>query len=179
LRAAPRRIDAGEIAGHLFFSLAGVGFDAQVAACFDKEKAGGRGLTGYVRIVGRELLRYRPSAYRIGGMPGPPRTALLVTVANSSQFGNGARIAPAARVDDGRLDLVVFEETSRLRTILAVPRLFTGGIARVRGVSILPIESTTIECESPMAFHADGEPFEGATRLPVSVKPGVLRVSVR
>lgn len=179
LRAIPRRIDAGEIAGHLFFNLAGIGFDAHVAACFDKDKTGGRGVAGYVRIVARELLRYRASAYRIDAVPGPARTAFLVTIANSPQFGNGARIAPAARVDDGQLDLVLFEEISRIRTIVAVPRLFTGGIARVRGVSIRPIESATIESESPMAFHVDGEPFAGGTLLQVRVKPGSLRVSVR
>jgi diacylglycerol kinase family enzyme len=179
VRAVPLAIDAGEIDGHLFFSLAGIGFDAHVARCFDREKAGGRGLAGYARIVARELVRYRSASYRIEQMPGSSRTALLVTIANSSQFGNGARIAPEARVDDGHLDLVVVEEVSRLRTILAVPRLFTGSIASQRGVSIRPIQSTTIECDSPMAYHVDGEPFDGSTRLAVSVKPGALRVSVR
>ena len=32
---------------------------------------------------------------------------LMVAFANSSQYGNGARIAPRARLDDGRLDVVV------------------------------------------------------------------------
>jgi YegS/Rv2252/BmrU family lipid kinase len=179
LRATPRTIDAGDIAGHLFFSLAGVGFDAHVARCFDREQAGRRGLAGYVRIVARELVWYRPAAYRIDQLPGAARTALLVTVANSPQFGNGARIAPSARLDDGRLDLVVVEEVSRLRTILAIPRLFNGRIATMPGVSIRQIESTTIESDLPMAFHVDGEPFEGSTRLTVGIKPGALRVSIR
>lgn len=178
VRATPHAIDAGDLAGHLFFNLAGIGFDAHVAACFDREKAGGRGLAGYVRIVARELVRYKPRAYRIDEA-GSLRVALLVTIANSPQFGNGARIAPAARVDDGRLDLVIFEEVSRLRTVLAVPRLFTGGIASQRGVSIRPIESATIESDAPMTFHVDGEPFAGGTRLAVAVKPAALRVSVR
>ncbi|MFN7984197.1 MAG: hypothetical protein U0Q11_20310 [Vicinamibacterales bacterium] len=37
-----------------------------------------------------------------------------MTFANTTQFGNGARIAPRARLDDGLLDLVLFEERSRL-----------------------------------------------------------------
>jgi YegS/Rv2252/BmrU family lipid kinase len=176
--AAPRRIDAGEIAGRVFFSLAGIGFDAHVAACFDREKAGGRGLAGYVRIVARELVRYRPCAYRIDEA-GSPRIALLVTLANSPQFGNGATIAPGARLDDGLLDLVIFEEVSRLRTVLGVPRLFTGGVASLRGVSIRPVKSATIESDAPMVFHVDGEPIAGGTRLVAVVKPAALRVCVR
>ena len=52
--------------------------------------------------------------------------AVVVVVANSAQYGNGARIAPGARVDDGELDLVVVEESSRFVTICQTPRLFTG-----------------------------------------------------
>lgn len=178
LRATPRQIDAGSLDGHLFFSLAGVGFDAHVAGCFDREKVGGRGLSGYVRIVVRELARYQCAEYRIDGSDSL-KTALLVTIANSPQFGNGAVIAPGARLDDGRLDLVIFEEVSRVRTLLGVPRLFTGGVASLRGVSIRPIQSATIESEKPIAFHVDGEPFVGGTRLEAAVKPSALRISVR
>jgi diacylglycerol kinase family enzyme len=107
------------------------------------------------------------------------RRALLVTVANSPQWGNGARIAPAARVDDGRLDLVVFEETSRFATICAVPRVFTGAVERLRGVSMQQIERAVVESSEPMLFHVDGEPVEGSTRLEARVLPGVLKVAVR
>jgi diacylglycerol kinase family enzyme len=178
LGAAPRTIDAGELGGRLFFNLAGVGLDAHIAACFDRDVKGRRGLSTYVRISGRELLTYRVETYRIGDLAAPQR-ALLVTLANSPQFGNGARIAPDARVDDGKLDLVVFEEVSRFSTLCALPRLFTGGIGRVRGVSIRRIERTTIESERPMTFHVDGEPVQGGTRLDARVHPSALRVCVR
>ncbi len=62
--------------------------------------------------------------------------AVLVVVANGVQYGNGARIAPDARVDDGQLDLVVVEERSRLMTLCQTPRLFNGTMARVPGCSI-------------------------------------------
>ena len=120
-RGAARVIDAGELGGRLFFNVAGIGFDAHVAACFDRDLSGRRGLVGYVRIIctgaafatGRRRIGFEPTASTFAG------AALLVTLANSPQFGNGARIAPAARLDDGRLDLVVFEERSRVRTLLA------------------------------------------------------------
>jgi diacylglycerol kinase (ATP) len=176
--AVPRTIDAGQCENRWFFSVAGIGFDAHVADCFDRSTTGRRGLSTYARITLRELIGYRPAAYRLDGQP-TGRPALLVTVANSSQFGNGATIAPRARLDDGLLDVVVFEETSRLATMLSMPRLFTGGVERVRGVSSRQIERITIEAAHPMIYHLDGEPRQGGQRLDFAVAPAVLRVSVR
>lgn len=174
LTAAPRVIDAGQLAGRWFFSLAGIGFDAHVAAAFDRH-AGARGFANYARITVRELRRYTCATYRVNG--GAAVQALLVTVANSGQFGNGARIAPAARVDDGQLDLVVFRERSRLSTLLALPRLFTGSAASVPGLTIERVETVVIESDAPMGFHVDGEPCAGGTRLEARIHPGVLRIA--
>ncbi len=177
LRAAPRALDAGEIDGRLFFNIAGIGFDAHVAACLDRNPRR-RGLAAYARIAARELWTYRPAWYRIDGET-IERRALFVTLANSPQFGNGARIAPAARLDDGRLDLVVVEETSRLATVCAVPRLFVGGLARLRRVSTRQFERVTVASDEPMVFHVDGEPVQGGTQLEARVHPGALKVCVR
>jgi YegS/Rv2252/BmrU family lipid kinase len=172
--AAPRTIDAGELGGRWFFSIAGMGFDAHVAAAFDR--AGGRrGLVTYARLTARALWEYRSGRYSVDGAD--PVTALLVTVANSAQFGNGARIAPGAKLDDGQLDLVVFEESSRFATVRGLPHLFTGRVGRVRGVSIRQLTRVTIDSETPMIFHVDGEPVQGGTRLEARVHPGVLRVA--
>jgi YegS/Rv2252/BmrU family lipid kinase len=180
LGAAPRAIDAGELGGRLFFATAGVGFDAHIASCFDRDIVGRRGFTTYLRISTRELLAYRPSTFRVCQDSGTcERRALLVTFANASQFGNGARIAPGARLDDGVLDLVVFEEVSRLRTLCAVPQLFAGRVKGVRGWSIEQIERAAIESDRPMRFHVDGEPVDGGTRLEARVHPGALKVCVR
>jgi diacylglycerol kinase family enzyme len=174
-RAVPRPIDVGELGGRLFFNLAGIGFDAHVASRFDRA-AGRRGFSSYVRISIRELLSYQAETYRIGS---GSRLALLVTIANGSQFGNGLRIAPRARLDDGKLELVVFEEVSRLRTFAALPRLFANRAIGTRGYSAEPIERATIECDRPMLFHIDGEPVQGPMRLEARVHPGALRVCVR
>ena len=174
LSSPVRSIDAGTLAGRWFFSIAGVGFDAHVAAAFDR--AGGRrGLAGYVRITARELWRYECLQLSIDDAA--PIRALLVSFANTAQFGNGARIAPSARIDDGLLDLVTFEERARLSTLWGLPSLFTGDAERVRGVSVRKVTSVVVECSTPMLFHVDGEPAQGATRLEARVHPGVLRVA--
>jgi diacylglycerol kinase family enzyme len=174
-RAPARMVDAGQLAGRWFFSIAGIGFDAQVASAFDRDNRR-RGFSSYISITARELWRYRCSDYRVNG-----RTAtrvLLVTFANSAQFGNGARIAPSARIDDGLLDMVVLEERTRRSTLWDLPRLFTGGVERVRGLRIEQISEAVVESDQPMMFHVDGEPVEGGTRLEARVRPSVLRVAV-
>ena len=92
---------------------------------------------------------------------------------------NGARIAANARLDDGQLDLVVFEESSRLAAIAAIPRLFFGTFARARGVSTRRVEHVAIESDRPIVFHVDGEPAQGGSRLEARVHPSALRVAVR
>jgi YegS/Rv2252/BmrU family lipid kinase len=173
-----RPIDAGVCNGEMFFSVAGVGFDAHVAAVFDRSRGGRRGLSTYVRVSMRELLTYEARHYTIDGVR-TSRPALLLTAANSAQFGNGARIAPEARLDDGLLDLVTVEESSRLASVCAVPRLFTGGIARVKGVSIRRVRSVAIAGGPPLVYHLDGEPRRGDGLLDIAVRPGALMVSVR
>ena len=174
LSSPARSIDAGTIGDRWFFSIAGIGFDAHVASAFDRA-TGRRGLSGYARITARELWRYECQPYRVDG--GGPRRAFLLTFANTTQFGNGARIAPGAQVDDGVLDFVVFEERSRLTTMWSLPRLFTGSVDRVRGVSITKVTSAVVESAVPMLFHVDGEPVQGGTRLEARIHPGVLRVA--
>lgn len=177
VRATARAIDAGTIGGRVFVNIAGIGFDAHVAACFDRDLGGRRGLSTYVRVAARELRGYQCGRYCVDG--GGEQAALLVAIANTAQFGNGARIAPSARPDDGWLELVVVEARSRLATLSALPRLFLGGLGRSSGVTVRRIEQAVIESGCPMAFHVDGEPVEGGTRLEVRVLPSALRVSVR
>jgi len=178
LAAEPRPMDLGEIGGRLFANTAGVGFDAHIASCFALSRR--RGFLGYAGITARALTSYAPATYRITtDTESVEVRAVVVTIANSAQFGNGALIAPGAKVDDGLLDLVVIEERSRLMTVWQVPRLFTGTVHRVRGCTIRQIQRVTIETEDPMTFHVDGEPVADGSRLVVRIHPAALRVAVR
>jgi YegS/Rv2252/BmrU family lipid kinase len=179
IRAEPRAIDLGEVDDRLFVNVAGFGLDAYVAAEFDK-RGGRRGFAGYAAITARALMTYAPRDYTITTTEGCKASrAVLVTIANSAQFGNGARIAPRALLDDGLLDLVVVEERARWRTICHVPRLFDGTVERMPGCSICHIRRATIESDQPLLFHVDGEPGQGGKQVRVRVHPAALRVAVR
>ena len=177
--AEPRAIDLGAVDDRLFVNVAGFGLDAYVAAEFDK-RGGRRGFAGYGAMTLRALVTYVPRHYTITTAEGRNASrAVLVTVANSTQFGNGARIAPRALVDDGLLDLVVVEERGRWRTVCHVPRLFDGTVEQMPGCSIRRIREATIESDQPMAFHVDGEPVTGGTCVNVRVHHAALRVAVK
>jgi diacylglycerol kinase (ATP) len=178
LSATARPMDLGEVDGHFFANIAGIGFDAHVASRF--ATASRRGFLGYAGITARALTSYVPLRYRIT-IDGTRQTvtAVLVTIANSAQFGNGVLIAPGALVDDGALDLVVFEEQSRFKTLCAVPRLFQGTAAGVAGYSMRRIHDVTIEADEPLTYHVDGEPISGSRELHARVHHSALRVAVK
>ena len=178
LHARPRPIDVGEIDGRYFVNTAGIGFDAHIASRFATARR--RGFLGYAGITARALTSYVPLDYRVG-IPGRPLLhvrAVLLTLANSAQFGNGALIAPGAQVDDGELDLVVFQERSRFHTVCALPRLFNGTVHQVTGCTITRVGEVTIDADAPLTYHLDGEPVVGGTTLRARIHPAALRVAV-
>jgi diacylglycerol kinase (ATP) len=178
LAAVPRPMDLGEIDGHLFANIAGIGFDAHVASGFASSTR--RGLVSYAAITMRALTTYKPRQYRItSGDEVTDVQAVLVTIANSAQFGNGARIAPGALLDDGWLDLVVVPERSRVRTVCHMPRLFNGTVQKIPGCTIRKIRRVTIESDHEMPYHVDGEPLLGGTSLKVRIHEHALRVAVK
>jgi len=178
LAAEPRRMDLGEIDGRLFANIAGIGLDADVASRFSRARR--RGVAGYAGIMARALATYVPRRYRIANGDGVAEVrAVLVAIANSAQFGNGARIAPGALVDDGWLDLVVVQERSRVATLCHLPRLFNGTVQKIPGCTIRKIREVTIDADQPMLFHVDGEPVAGGTSLKARIHPGALRVAVK
>ena len=181
IAAEPRRIDVGELDNRIFVNVAGIGLDAHVAWRFNERGTRRRGLATYASIAGRALMTYEPATYTIrtgDDEPRAPVRAVMITIANSPEFGNGAIIAPGARVDDGELDLVVLEERSRFSTITQLPRLFQGTVDRATGCSIRRIRRASIESERPMVYHVDGESVSGGTSLRVRVHPGALYVAV-
>ena len=173
-------IDAGELDGRLFFNVAGVGLDARVAHEFAANGLVKRGFGRYLQIAARELFSFTPDEHTIvvDGVRLIRTRVLLVAVANGQQYGNGARIAPFARLDDGRLDVVVVVDRSPFETLLQAPLLFAGQLARVRGVTMRTAATLEITSARPVIYHVDGEPFVGGVSLKGCVHPKVLRVRV-
>jgi YegS/Rv2252/BmrU family lipid kinase len=172
-----RRIDAGELGGRLFFNIAGIGFDADVAHRFAAAGHARRGLATYVVQSTKALLSYRasPMTLTVDGAARDVRP-LLVAFANARQYGNGALIAPRARIDDGKLDVVVVDDRPLPGIIRRVPALFSGEMDRVPGVSMETATSAQVLASGTIRYHVDGEPFESGGTLSATVRPGGLAV---
>jgi diacylglycerol kinase (ATP) len=174
-----RVIDAGEIEGRLFFNLAGVGLDARIAHQFAATGLVRRGFRRYLEIASREIFARAPHDYEIA-VDGQPRRShvLLVAIANGRQYGNGALIAPAARIDDGKLDVVVVDDRSPWAVIRHAPKLFRGRLGEVPGVSMTSATRVEITAHEPLIFHVDGEPCAGGMSVSARIRPAALRVRV-
>jgi YegS/Rv2252/BmrU family lipid kinase len=170
-----RRIDVGELAGRLFVNVAGIGFDAHIAREFGTSRR--RGFARYAWLTLAHLGQYRARTYVIE-TSGARRTmsALFVCVANSRQFGNGAIVAPDARLDDGMLNLVAVGSRPAWRTIGAMPSLFRGRIDTVPDVWTFRISDARISGDEPLLFHVDGEAVQGEMALTARAHAGALLV---
>ncbi|MFI2102398.1 diacylglycerol/lipid kinase family protein [Isoptericola sp. NPDC019693] len=171
-----------------------------------------RGSARYTVAAALELVRYRPWSYRLtfdgvadgpAGLrsgagsalhlrPGPGGTATwsgraaLVAAANGPQIGGGIRVAPAASLDDGLLDVLVATDLSRAGALAVFPSMFTGSHVRRRKVHVVRARAVTIEPgpdawvagERPLPVaHADGERL-GPLPLRVEVRARALQVLV-
>lgn len=168
-------IDTATVNGTPFIGTMGIGFDAWVAEQFATSKV--RGLQTYAAIAIRGLLRYRPAEYDIT-IDGAHerRTALIVAIANASQYGNNARIAPLASLQDGLLDIVIVDRLSPFAIPAAGARLFSGTLHRAKGITMLNGRRIVIRRLEPGAAHLDGEPVTLPETLDIAIVPRSLNV---
>jgi YegS/Rv2252/BmrU family lipid kinase len=175
LTGTPAALDVGEVDGNYFLSTSGVGLDATVGQEFEKSPI--RGGIPYFGIAFREILQYRPFSVKVEcGGESHAFTALLVTVANTNQFGLGAVIAPKARPDDGLLDVCVIEEFSVLEALIHTPKLFLGEIDQLPNVRIFQTPVVRVILEREVPGHLDGEPHALPSDPTFRVRPGSLNV---
>lgn len=170
-------IDTATVNGAPFIGTMGLGFDAWIADAF--ANAGARGFVTYVRVGLRGFARYEPEEYEIG-IDGTwtTRRAMVVAVANASQYGNNARIAPLASLQDGILDVTVVERATFVTAPLLMAQLFTGRLHRARGVTTLRGRRVEIARRTAGPAHLDGEPMTLPETLTVEIVPRSLRVVV-
>ena len=106
------------------------------------------------------------------------RPALFIALANSRQYGNGATIAPNARLDDGMIEIVVVEPQSGLSILRQVPAFFRGTLREGPGLLMRSAASMEIASPEPIGFHVDGEPRTGPNRMALRTRRGALIVKV-
>lgn len=170
-------IDTGIVNELTFLMISGIGLDAVVAHRFAERAA--RGMRTYLRAATASWFRYVPDRYQIT-VDGTSfeRESLLIAVANSSQYGNRARIAPLASLRDGLLDVTLVHRLRLHEAPVVLGRLFSGRLRPTRDIEMIQVPNLTVERVTEGVGHVDGEPLWMPRKIEFRVRPASLRVVV-
>ncbi len=159
------------------------GVDARAAAIVDRAHWLPKSLQ-YPYAALRSLATYQPGRYLVS-VDGEEReySAATVVVANSAYYGKGMKIAPAASVTDGILDVVVIEAASRLELMRSLPTVYDGEHIHRPDVTVLTGKRVELRGtgRQPIPTGGDGEPLgvlPGLTDAAAvaEIQPGALSV---
>jgi YegS/Rv2252/BmrU family lipid kinase len=173
-------IDVGKINEEYFFGVAGLGFDAQVGYAYNRAQKGGRrGKLPYFVAGSKEYFSYVPCAMKLRFSGNERRlTPFLIAIANSKQYGIGAKIAPKAIVNDGFLTLSIVHQAPWYKYLWHLPKVFAGNIDQAPFVETALIKEVEIVPEKEVPYHIDGEIRFGGGNLVVTVEPRALTLKV-
>ena len=174
-----RNIDVGQVEGRNFFATSGIGFDAYVGKIYNETPGHSRGIAPYVQIALTEFFNYTPEHLTLACNGQTYHyTPLILTVANTEQYGGGAIIAPGARPDDGLFDVVMIPRTDPLTIVTQIPKLFLGGMHTFPHSKTHRTSSLTITRAAPGPAHVDGESFMAGPVLQYTMLHQALKVLV-
>lgn len=172
------RTDDGAEASRHFVNLASCGLAGLVDRMANRSSKRMGGTVTFFVATFRAVLDYTPCRVRVT-VDGEERGEYVISnicVGNSRYAGGGMLLAPHAEVDDGLLDVTIFESKSKLHTLALAPRLYAGryedhpGIHEFRGREIV-VE----ELEGVAWLDVDGE-APGRGPMSFEVVPGALRL---
>ena len=172
------RIDGFYINEKFSCMLCGIGFDAQVAHDFAKEKK--RGLQTYIKISAINFFKAKPYSFMIESKDKRFETqAFFISVANSNQFGNNFTIAPQASLRDGFMDVVIVKKMNKLMLPFSILGQVTGINAlqqlddhvNRRNIIYFQAKSLIIHNKSNAPLHIDGDPVPTSSSFKIHIKP--------
>ncbi|MET0419695.1 MAG: hypothetical protein ABW022_27070, partial [Actinoplanes sp.] len=123
------------------------------------------------------LTRWRPIDYELTVDGEAMRLrGHTVVIANGPWYGGGLRVAPAARLDDRRLDLITVADMPRRRIVGVLSAMRHGTHTTRSGIESRPVREVTLRTSRPTPIYADGEPLPAAAEMRIRVRPGVLHL---
>ena len=170
----PVAIDTIRLNDFTFANVAGVGFDAHIGHQF--ARYGKRGFSSYIKIVLRELKKYKAQEYELI-IDGKSvfKKAFLISFANGSQWGNNAYIAPVADISDGVMDICILSNVNWSSGISVAWHLFRKKLHLTQQLEIIKAKEVTVIQKGSIA-HIDGEPIETGNSISLKVNPMSLLV---
>lgn len=168
-------IDAAKLNNKYFFNMAGMGFDAHISAVFAGNKR--RGLKGYIEMGLKEMIAYKPQTYQleIDGMS-YTHDAFVVSIANSSQYGNNVYISPKSSLTDGLLDVCIVKPFPLYKLPILAYQMVRATTDKSEMIEIIRGKNIKITRMKEDSIHLDGEPFFMGKSLEIEVIPAALKV---
>lgn len=177
LHGEARKIDVGQVNDRYFFSVAVLGFGAEVnrrANRFRRFRINAL----YTLVTVATIFSYEPLAFSVT-YDGRERRCLswMIAVGNTWSSARGMALVPAARPDDGVLDACIINGMGKWELLYTFPRVFKGRHIYSTGIDTIRGKEMTITADGPCEIYADGERIGS---LPVTLKavPEALRVMV-
>ena len=168
-----------------FVQLAGVGLDAAIvrAASWGLKKR--IGPLSYVWAGLKTVSRARARVEVCSDNATPRARGVAVLIGNGRLYGGPFKLFPEAKLDDGRLDVCVFENAGYLDMVRYAQAALRGAHTRLRDVQCFQADQFICRAASSdseagaatVPFELDGEDV-GQTPVQFSVLPRALRVIV-
>lgn len=176
-QACIHKLDYGIINGIPFFCTCGMGFDAFISMKF--AEAGKRGVVTYVQKVLEEGLKYEPQTYDIEDNEGMHHyKAFLISVANASQYGNNAYIAPQASMSDGLLDIIIMEPFDIIDAPQVAIEMFNKTLDKNSKIKTFKAKRIHIHRKEEGVIHYDGDPIMAGKDVEIKLVSKGIKVVV-
>jgi len=171
-----KKIDTISINNEKCVNVAGIGFDALIS--YEFANMSKRGIVSYFKSVVKNYFSYKNQQFSIQNNGETKELkAFLFSIANSSQYGNNAYIAPDARIDDGLVDLVALKKPNLFQLPLLAISLFNKTIHKSSLCKVIEGSEFIINQVNDIA-HIDGEPLKLGRTINVKVNPSSLNILV-
>lgn len=172
------QMDTFRVNSKLSLNVSGIGFDGHIANLFASKKR--RGFWTYARLVTLHYLLFKEfdAEVKLENRSFKKQRSFMIAIANASQYGNNARVAPHASVNDNVLQTAILKKVPAQRGFRFAYQMFTGKLKTGKYYSCMIMNNGVIKVEQPVAYHVDGEPCGHASEFKIEILPHSLRMIV-
>ncbi len=173
-----RLIDLGKAGDRYFMLFAGIGVDAQITRKVSLDVKRHVGAAAYGVAALREALRWRsrPVTVRLDGVE-QHLDVLMAFAGNTRLYAGLTKITPNAVVDDGLLDVVIYQGAGRLDIAMHLARTLLQSHSKANKVLVQRVRRLEFDWDEPLPVQLDGDPVGDCPRE-IKVAPRALWVVV-